>query len=301
MSGAAIEFHQVTRTFGRVTALDRLDLAVEPGKVLGLVGRNGAGKTTALRLVHGLLWPDSGKVRVLGLDPEKQGLEVRRRVALLSEESSLYPSMKVEEIVAFTARLHPRWNAKKAVAMARRLALDPAAKISTLSRGTRAKLALLLAVCADPEVLLLDDPTAGLDPLVRREVLGGILEAIPGEGGSVIYASHLVADIERVADDVVVLDNGRVTLQGAIETLKAEIHRAEAVFENPRAGHSPFPGQIDCRIEDRVVTVVARASRNHLVEALTAAGAASVNISPLSLEDILVACLHGSAAEVPHV
>lgn len=301
MSGAAIEFRQVTRTFGKVVALDRLDLCVEPGRVLGLIGRNGAGKTTTLRLAHGLLWPDSGTIRILGLDPVKQGLEVRRRVALLSEENSLYPYMKVEEIIAFAARLHPRWNRERATELTRRLGLDPTLKIAGLSRGTKAKLALLLAVSGDPEVLLLDDPTAGLDPLVRREVLGGILEAIPGEGGSVIYASHLVQDIERVADDVVVLDDGRITLQGPIETLKAEILQAEAVFEQPIVEFSPIPGQIDRQVDGRVATITARANEEDLTRALKEAGAASIQIGRLSLEDILVACLRGGGKEMPRV
>ncbi|MCU0254443.1 MAG: ABC transporter ATP-binding protein, partial [Acidobacteria bacterium] len=200
MTGPAIEFGEVTRTFPggvgrRRVALDRVSLAVEPGEVIALVGRNGAGKTTALRLANGVLWPDSGTVRVLGLDPARDGLAVRARVALLSEESALYPSMTVGEILRFGAALAPRWDARRAGEFTERLALDPRAKIRALSRGTKAKVALALAIGARPEVLLLDDPTAGLDPLVRREVLEGILAAIHDEGGAVVYASHLIHDL----------------------------------------------------------------------------------------------------------
>ena len=182
MTGPVIEFRDVTRSFGRRRALDRVSLAVQPGEVVALVGRNGAGKTTALRLAHGVLWPDAGTIRVLGFDPVSEGLAVRTRASLLSEESALYPWMTVREILTFGGALAPRWDARLASSLGERLGLEPGAKIRTLSRGTKAKVALVLAVAARPDVLLLDDPTAGLDPLVRREVLEGILEALPGEG-----------------------------------------------------------------------------------------------------------------------
>src|SRR6185436_16721388 len=170
-----------------------------------VIGRNGAGKTTALRLALGTLWPDAGRIRTLGLDPVVHGSEVTARVALLSEESALYPWMTIAEIVRFTAALHPRWDASLASRLTLELDLDPAKRIRELSRGTRAKVALVLAVSPRPELLLLDDPTSGLDPLVRREVLDGVLQSVSHEGGAVVYASHLVHDVERVADRVVVL------------------------------------------------------------------------------------------------
>src|SRR6185295_3543157 len=125
MSTSAIVFESVTRRFGRALALDAVDLVVAPGSVLGLIGRNGAGKTTALRLAHGVLFPDAGRIRVLGLDPVRQGNEVRRRASLLSEESTLYPWMTVEEILGFAGALHPRWDTALARSLRERLDLDP--------------------------------------------------------------------------------------------------------------------------------------------------------------------------------
>src|SRR5436190_23088073 len=198
MSEPAVRFEKDTRRIGKTTALDGVVFDVPPGAVLGLIGRNGAGKTAALRLAIGTLWPDTGRIRTLGLDPVTQGLEVRTRVSLLSEESSLYPWMTVTEIVAFAARLHPRWDGAVAARLVQELDLDPTKKIKALSRGTRAKVALVLAVAPRPDLLLLDDPTSGLDPLVRREVLDQILQSVADAGGSVIYASHIVHDVERV-------------------------------------------------------------------------------------------------------
>lgn len=297
MTGEALVCERVTRSFGKTIALDTLDLSVAPGEVVGVVGRNGAGKTTLLRLAAGILWPDSGTIRTLGLDPVTHGLAVRERASLLSEESALYPWMTVGEILDLAAALHPRWDVSVAERAVARLALDRAKKIGTLSRGTRAKVALALAIAPRPELLLLDDPTAGLDPLVRREVLEGILDAVAGEGGAVVYASHLVHDIERVADRVVVLDAGRIVLEGSVEELKARVRRGRAVVESEAIGPVAFAGLLDAQREGRVLTVVADAPDGSLEAALRGFGASSVEIEPLPLEEILVAVLRRGGEE----
>jgi ABC-2 type transport system ATP-binding protein len=301
MSQHALLYEGVSRRFGRTVALDRLDLEVRPGTVLGMIGRNGAGKTTALRLAHGILHPDAGRIRVLGLDPVRQGLEVRTRVSLLSEESSLDGWMTVAELMKLGAGIHPKWDGGIAEELRKRLDLDPGAKIQTLSRGTRAKVALVLAVACRPEVLLLDDPTAGLDPLVRREVLEGVLDAVPAEGGAVIYASHLVHDVERVADDVAVLDRGKLRLHGPLQGIKDRVRKIVAVFEDDAPRHVALPGKIDARSEGRVLTVVAEGGNGELAAGLRGLGARTVEVEPLSLEEILVALLrHDGEAEVAH-
>jgi len=207
--------------------------------------------------------------------------------------------MTVQEILDFGAALHPRWDGELARDLVRRLDLDAAARVRTLSRGTQAKISLVLAVACRPEVLLLDDPTAGLDPLVRREILQQVLESVSEEGGAVVYASHLIQDIERVADRVAFLDAGRLTLEASVEQLKDEVRRARAVFE----GDLPdvrVPGQIDREIDGRVVTVVARGVNGDLAAALERLGARSVELEPLSLEEILVACLRHGREETEH-
>ncbi len=301
MSEPALSFEHVSRSFGRTVALEDVSLAVEPGTVLGIIGRNGAGKTTALRLAHGVLYPDAGRVRVLGLDPAVSGREVRTRASLLAEESALYPWMTVAEILRFAAALHPRWDEALAESLRARLDLDPAARIRTLSRGTRAKVALVLSVACRPEILFLDDPTAGLDPLVRREVLEGILDAVPAEGGTVIYASHLVHDIERVADRVAVMDRGRIRLEGPLDEIKRRIRRATAVFDGEAPRTAALPGQIDTTAEGRVLRVVGEGTNGDLEAALRGLGAREVRFETLPLEEILVALLReGNAAEADH-
>jgi ABC-2 type transport system ATP-binding protein len=302
MSEAALSFEQVTRRFGRNLALDRMDLVVQPGEVVGLLGRNGAGKTTTQRLANGLLFPDSGNIRTLGHDPCRDGVALRARVSLLSEESHLHPWMTVQQITDYAAGLHPHWDSELADDLTRRLDLDTAATIATLSRGTRAKVALLLALAPRPQVLLLDDPTAGLDPLVRREVLEGILETLPAEGGAVVYASHLIHDVERVADRVAFLDDGRVQLEGSLEQLKNEVRRVTAVFSDRAPSDPALPGQLDVRIDGRVLSIVARGSSDDLVARARELGACKVEVEPMSLEEIVVACLRrNGATEAEHV
>ena len=296
MSDRALTFEQVTRRFGRTTAVDRLDLTVEPGSVLGLVGRNGAGKTTSLRLALGMLYADGGRIRVLGLDPVEQAHEVCTRVSLLSEESHLYPWMTVGEVLEFGAALHPRWDDALAKKLSARLELEPDKRIQTLSRGTKAKVALVLGVACRPELLLLDDPTAGLDPLVRREVLQGVLEAVPEQGGAVVYASHLIHDVERVADRVALLDAGQVRLEGSVEELKGEVRRVTAVFGERAPEHAVLPGQLDLQSDGRVLSVVARGASDDLAALARELGACEVEVEPMSLEEIVVACLRRNGA-----
>jgi len=303
MSEPVLCFEDVTRRFGATTALDHLSLRLEEGRVLGLVGRNAAGKTTALRLAQGQLYPDAGRITVLGLDPVRSGLAVRERVSLLSEEAALYPWMTVSEILAFGAAIHPSWDPALSERLRRRLDVSSASRIRSLSRGTKAKVALILAVACRPRLLLLDDPTAGLDPLARREVLEGVLESVVNEGGSVVYASHLVHDLERVADDLVVLDAAHVVLAGTLEEIKARVKRATAVFPAMAPSSCEIPNGIETRAEGRVLTVLAHAANGELEVALHKLGAESVDVEAPSLEEILVGILRstGGAKETEHV
>jgi ABC-2 type transport system ATP-binding protein len=295
MSGPALRLEGVTRRFGRKTAVDRLDLQVPEGVVVGLLGRNGAGKTTLLRLATGVLWPDEGRIRTLGLDPVTHGLEVRARASLLAEESALYPWMTVGQIVSFAAAISATWDAALARDLVRRLDLDEKQKIKTLSRGTRAKVSLLLAVATRPSLLLLDDPTSGLDPLVRREVLETLLETVVGEGGSVLYASHLIGDVERIADRVAVLDRGRLALEGGLEDMKARTARLTAVFAAAAAVPREIPGALDVRADGRILVVVS-AEADAAETAIRALGPERLERERLPLEEILVAQLRGGKA-----
>jgi ABC-2 type transport system ATP-binding protein len=301
-----VSFSHVTRRFGRVTALDRIDLQIEPGTILGLAGRNAAGKTTLLRMAAGLIWPDQGTVRVCGLNPVTDRERLAARVSLMDEESTLYPRLTIGELTKYAARLHPRWDDALAANVSQRLSLDPTATINSLSRGTRAKVALMLAVAPRPELLMLDDPTSGIDPLARREILDGVLATIPEQGGVVIWASHLIQDLERVADRIAVIDAGRLILDESIDALGSQMHRADAVFAGEPPPRLNRPGWLRAERDGRMLRVIARCGAQELRASLNSAGAQHLEISKVNLEDLLIEYLRPQAAtaieqEVTHV
>lgn len=289
-----LEFNDVCVRFGKRRALDRVSLLLEPGQIVGLVGRNGAGKTTALRVALGLLWPDGGRSVVCGHDPVTDGLAVRREVTLLGEESSIYPWMRVGELLRFASRLHPRWDADLAGRLVADLELDLSAHVRHLSRGNKAKVGLVAAIATRPRLLLLDDPTAGLDPLVRREVLEHLLGVHAEDGGAVLYATHLIGDVERVADRVAFLDDGRLRSDDSVEALKARVVRISALFADEVPTALAPEGALEIRRDGRTMHVVSDRPAEALSAELIAGGATHVEVEHLPLEEILVAMLRRS-------
>jgi len=218
-----IEFRSVQRSFGGRAVLRELSFEVAPGEVYALLGRNGAGKTTALRILLGLLEPQTGECRLLGETSRALSESVRERVSWVSEDHALYGWMTIEILLAYEAATRPRFELARARAWCERLALDPKQRVDRLSRGQRAQLALLTALCARPEVLVLDDPALGLDAVVRRELLGTLAEWLADAQASVLYTTHALTDVERVADRVGILHAGELILDAPLEELKRRI------------------------------------------------------------------------------
>ena len=216
---SVIELTQTSQAYGQHTALDHVSLVVPPGVVFALLGENGAGKTTALRLMLGLTDATAGDVRVLGLDSRREGFEIRRRVGYLPERPTLYEWMTAAEIGWFTAGFYPdgfEFEFRRLVE-GFRVPLDR--KLSQLSKGMRAKVALSLAMAHQPELLILDEPTSGLDTMVRREFLESMVD-VAAEGRTVLLSSHQIGEVERVADIVAIVHAGRVLLVERLEEIK---------------------------------------------------------------------------------
>jgi ABC-2 type transport system ATP-binding protein len=220
MSAPAIAVEGLTRRFGKHVAVDRLSFEVETGRVCGFLGRNGAGKTTTIRMLMNLLRPNAGRMTVLGLDPRRQTVDLMRRVGYVGETPAMHGWMRVRELVRFTAGFYKSWDDAQVASLVERFGIDPGQRVKHLSRGTNAQLALALALGHNPDLLILDEPSTGLDPIVRRDFLEGIIQLIQEEGRTVLFSSHLVHEVERVADQVVIIEEGRLVTTTSVESLK---------------------------------------------------------------------------------
>lgn len=225
MHDAVIEFSGVKKSFRSKQVLSGMSLKVERGKTFAFLGRNAAGKTTAIRLMLGLLRRDAGEIRVLGYDPAVQPLEVRSRVGYLAEDQQMYGWMRVVEILRFVAPFYATWDHDLALRFVREFELPLAQKIKTLSKGQNVRLGLALALAHRPELVILDDPALGLDPVMRRQFNRDLITHLQGEGRTVFYSSHLLYEVEPVADEVAILDHGQVVRQCDVETLRRDVRQ----------------------------------------------------------------------------
>jgi ABC-2 type transport system ATP-binding protein len=276
---AALDASRLGKRYGHKWAVAECTLAIPAGKVVGLVGPNGAGKTTLLELAVGLLRPDAGSITVLGGRPGTSASQLAR-IGFVAQETPTYAGLSIRDHLWFGARMNPGWDKALADARIAKLGLDPRQKAGKLSGGQRAQLALTLAVAKHPELLLLDEPVASLDPLARREFLQGLMEVVAEHGASVILSSHLVADLERVCDYLVVLVDSRVRVAGDIDNLLASHH----LLTGPRRAPDALPSDQNVISEshtDKQSTFVVRAGGPILDP--------SWSVEHLDLEDLVLA------------
>lgn len=233
MNEPVIAVSELTRRFGAKTALASVSLSVPRGGVYGLVGANGAGKTTLIRHILGLLRAESGTVRVFGRDPVADPVGVLSRIGYLSEENDLPLWMRVDELIRYSRVFYPGWDDAYAEELRKTFGLDPAAKIGNLSKGQKARAGLLVALAYRPELLLLDEPSSGLDPIVRRDILGAILRTIADEGRTVLFSSHLLEEVEQVADHVTMISQGKIALSATLRSIM-DSHRCITIRSQAR-------------------------------------------------------------------
>src|SRR5262247_3455102 len=230
MDQTVVDVNDLSRTFGAKRALDGVSFHATAGQVFGLVGSNGAGKTTLIKHLLGLLRVQSGSVRVFGLDPVRDPVGVLGRVGYLSEERELPEWMRVDELMQYTQAYHPTWDAAYARELLDTFGLDPSKKVKELSKGMRAQVGLVAAVAHRPELLILDEPSSGLDAVVRRDILDAIVRTVADDGRTVIFSSHLLDEVERMSDHVTLMHGGRVTLSGALEDVRRSYRRSRVRF-----------------------------------------------------------------------
>ncbi|MFE5911276.1 ABC transporter ATP-binding protein [Streptomyces wedmorensis] len=276
---AVLRAHGLGKRYKQRWALQNCDLDVPAGRVVGLVGPNGAGKSTLLKLASGMLTPTAGTIEVCGGRPA-DGVEQLAKVGFVAQDTPVYAALSVADHLEFGRRLNPGWDDALARDRIRRLGLDPKQRAGRLSGGQRAQLALTLGIAKRPELLILDEPVAALDPLARREFMQDLMEAVAEHELSVVLSSHLVSDVERTCDYVIVLVDSRVQVADDIDDLIARHHR----LTGPRRDPATLPaGQhvVTASHTDRQTTLVVRTD--------TAVHDPSWTVSPLGLEDIVLA------------
>lgn len=287
---APLEVEDLSCWFGNKCALDSVTLSIPRGGVFGLVGENGAGKTTLIRHMLGLCRPAKGRVRVFGLDPVTDPVAVFQRLGYLSEFRDLPPWMTITELLRYTRAFYDTWDADYAETLRAQLELDPRARVKDLSQGQHAKAGLLVALAFRPELLVLDEPSTGLDPVARRDMLEVIIRSVGEEGRTVFFSSHLLDEVERVADRVAILHRGKLLINGTLETLR-ESHSRWRV-RHPLHSHrtlEPFPGLLHERRDDNGEwELVCHGPRTELHARFTSAGLQVVTTTTLPLNELFL-------------
>jgi ABC-2 type transport system ATP-binding protein len=288
-----IEVSGLSRRFGRALALDDVALDVPRGVVFGLVGENGAGKTTLIKHLLGLLRAESGRVRVLGGDPVAQPVEVLARVGYLSEDRELPDWMRIGELLNYLRAFYPTWDVALAERLRKDFDLDAEARIKGLSQGQRARVGLVAALAYRPDLLVLDEPSTGLDPIVRRDILAAIIRTIADEGRTVFFSSHLLDEVERVADSVALIDRGRIVLSGPLDEIKRGHRRLALRFDEPQPQPPALAGSVVCDGFGRDWTAVCPGPIDRIVEQAAGLGGRVVDERTPSLDEIFVAQVGG--------
>lgn len=286
-----IEIKNLTRRYGKLDAVNGLNLNVRAGKCYGFFGRNGAGKTTTMKCLLNLLRPTSGSVRVFGLDPQKNEVAVKSRLAYVPDAVAFYPWMTVRDTLDYLASFRAHWNRDIENDLLTRFQLNPNQKASNLSKGQKTQVALIGAVCPEPELLLLDEPTSGLDPIVRREFIETVIGAYQsgGDGARTIFVStHLISEFEGLIDEFTIIENGCELLAMDADAARDRFKKIHARLSQPLS-LANFPGALNVKQSGREVEILTNGNSEQLLEQLRVLKPEELRCESLSLEEIFIA------------
>jgi ABC-2 type transport system ATP-binding protein len=293
MTELAIETRDLVKRYGSIAAVDGLSLSVPRGAVYALVGRNGSGKTTTIRMLLDLSLPDAGTARVLGMDCHVERVKVLERVGYVSDRP-LLGGWTGEQLVRFNRGFYPRWSDELVARYVRVFDIPMKQKFRNLSRGNQTKMWLMLALAQQPELLILDEPTAGLDPVVTDQLLRVLVEDVAAEGRTVFMSSHHLSEIERIADWVGMIDKGKLLLEAPMEELRARFRRIQVAGVAEMA--MPVAA-MRVRRSGASTEYVVRDGAEEFVDALERGGATVLQSSPMNLSEIFLECLGADGKE----
>ena len=286
-----IETAGLKKAYGDFAALGGLDLAVPAGSICGFLGRNGAGKTTAIKILLGMAHASEGSARVFGLDcgERRSGVTIRSRIGFVSDEKDLYDFMTVAEMIRFTAGFYPTWRPDLELRYLRAFDLPLERRVKALSRGMRTKLALLLALSHGAELVILDEATSGLDPAAAEEVLQALVAHVAREGMTIFFSSHQLAEVDQIADRVAVIDKGRLVVSGALDDLRETWRRIRMVFPGEAPAVDFHSAGVERVTRDgRMLSLVCSSNSDRIVAEAQALAPVSLEVMPVTLKDIFL-------------
>lgn len=299
INSGAITTRGLTKYYGRKCVVNSLNLSVPTGSVYGLLGRNGSGKSTTLKMLLGFVRPDRGSARLLGEEVGSMSAATRAKVAYIAEGHPFVRWMTIDEAIRFTRSFYPHWNNELLDQILDHFALSRRAKIRTLSNGQRAQVSLALAVAPDPELLILDDPTLGLDTVVRRDFLESLIQIIQRDGRTILISSHILADVERVADRVGILMDGVLRVDCPLDYFKMSLRKVILEFAADPPAFPACDGLVSTwRVGHRLEVVLVGYGTRHeqLIESLEPL---SVDLLELNLEDAFIEYTRGPRRSLP--
>lgn len=293
----AVVAHGLTKRFGTKPAVDALDLAIPDGCTFGFIGPNGAGKSTTIRMLMGMLRITAGDARVLDVDVGANPDAVKRLVGYVPEQHFIYRWMYVHEVIGFCRSFYPTWNDALCAELIERFDLEPNKRVKHLSKGNVVKLALLLAIAHEPQLLLLDEPTSGLDPLVREEFLDGVLRAICDTPRTILFSSHTLTDVQRLADRIGIIHEGRLLLDCPSDELLTTTKRVRAVLSDGATPTDAPDGTVWQRVQGREWLMTVRGFTPEAIQFLKQRYALDhVEVMDLGLEDVFKDIVRGRRA-----
>jgi len=284
----AIETHQLSKWYGRTEAVRELNLSVERNRITGFLGRNGAGKSSTIKMLLGMMRPTSGEGSVLGknIDDPAQSVEMRKEVAYVSEDKRLYGYMTVAQLIRFTASFYEDWRPEVATSLLKRYELPPDRKVKALSKGMHAKLALLLAFARRPKLLVLDEPSAGLDPVGVEQFLEGLV-SLSGQGTTVFFSSHQIPEVERVADQVCIIEHGCLVADVSLDEIRRSWRQVDVVFPfEPGDLRVTLDGVESVQTRGRQMSLFASGHTDEIVAWARSFEASAIEVAPLGLREV---------------